>query len=62
LRQLDLELGLAGLGSCGEDVENQLATVEDFGLDNFFKLANLAGREVVVEDYDVGFEALDAGA
>jgi hypothetical protein len=30
LRELDLELGLVGLGAGGEDVEDQLGAVEDF--------------------------------
>ena len=42
LGELDLELGLVGLGAGGEDVEDQLGAVED--LDAFAALACRAPR------------------
>ena len=60
LGQFDLELGLAGLGAGGEDVQDQFAAVDDLGLDDLFEFADLAGRQVVVEDDDVGLVLDDA--
>ncbi len=63
LGQLDLELGFAGLGAGGEDVEDQFGAVEDldplhggaggFFVDDLFQRADLAGGKIVVEDDDV---------
>ena len=68
LRQLDLQLGFVGLGTGGEDVEDQLRAVEDFDplaafgadffVDEFFQPADLPGRKVVIEDDDVGLLSL----
>ena len=60
LGQFDLEPGLAGFCPGGENVQNQLAAVEDFDFDDFFKLADLAGRKVVIEYYHVGLEPFDS--
>ena len=38
----------------GEDVEDQLAAVEDLDLGRLFEVADLGRRQVVVEDDDVG--------
>ena len=59
LGQIDLELGLVGLGPGGEDVQDQLAAVQNLDLDDLFQLADLGGREVVVEDDDIAFKLLD---
>ena len=60
LGQLNLEFGLLGLGPRGEDIEDQLAAVHHLDANGLLQLANLGRRQVVVEDDDVGFEALDA--
>ena len=59
LGQLDLQAGLGGAGARGEDVEDQLAAVEDFDLGRFFQVANLRRRQIVVEDDHVGVRGLD---
>jgi hypothetical protein len=56
----DLELGLVGAGAGGEDVEDQLAAVEDFAVADFFEIAELVGGHVVIEDHDIGFVGFDA--
>lgn len=65
LGELDLELGFVGAGAGGEDVEDEFGAVEDFDargvgfaagflVDDFFESADLGGREVVIEEDDVG--------
>ena len=54
LGQFHLEAGLGGAGAGGEDVEDQLAAVEDLDLGRFFQVADLRRRQVVVEEDDVG--------
>ena len=49
LGDLDLQLGLPGLGPAGEDVQDQLAAVEHPRLDALLEVADLRRREVVVE-------------
>jgi hypothetical protein len=61
LGQFDLELGLPGLGAGGEDVEDQLAAVEDFDDGNFLEFTDLARREVVIENDHISLETPDAG-
>ena len=43
----------------GEDVEDQLAAVEDLDLELLLEVAHLGGRQVVVEDDHVGVGGLD---
>ena len=43
----------------GEDVENELASIEYLDPDGFLEVAGLRGGEVVVEDDDVGVVALN---
>src|SRR5262249_52763122 len=59
LGQFDLEPGLRGAGPGGEDVEDQFAAVEHLDLGGFFQVANLAWRQVVVEDDDIDIGGLD---
>ena len=60
LRQLDLQLRLVGAGAGGEDVEDQLAAVDDLDARAAFsRLRIWAGAEVVVEDDHVGLVGLD---
>ena len=60
LGQLDLQPGLRRAGPGGEDVEDQLAAVEDLDAGRLFQVADLGRGEVVVEDDDVGVGGLDA--
>ena len=53
LRQLDLQLAFARAGALGEDVENQRRAVEDLAVENFFQVAALRRRKVVVENHRV---------
>ncbi len=57
--QLDLEMGLVGLGVSGEDVEDHLGAVDDFDLEDPFQVSRLGRPQVVIEDDDVGFVGLD---
>ena len=50
LCQLDLRLGVGRLGSHGEDVENETGAVENLDFEFGFDVAQLLGREFVVED------------
>ena len=59
LGQFDLQAGLDGAGPAGEDVEDQLAAVEDLDLGRLFQIADLGRRQIVVEDDHVGIVGLD---
>src|SRR5262245_55681913 len=59
LSQLHLQPGFARPRPRGEDVENQLAAVEYLHFGRFFKIADLGGRQVVVENNHVGIGHLD---
>jgi hypothetical protein len=54
LGQLDLQLGFVGAGVAGEDVEDQLAAVDDDPLRFLLQVPPLGRREVVVEDDEFG--------
>ncbi len=53
LRQLDLQLAFARPGALGEDVEDERRAVENLALEDFFEVAALRGRKVVVENHRV---------
>ena len=58
----DLEDGLAGLGTVGEDLEDDFLAVDDGEFGEFFPIALLSGREGLVENDDVaalGFGEFD---
>ena len=62
LRELHLELALAGAGVAGKDVEDELRAVEDAAGQRGLKVAQLRGRQVVVEEHQVGLRGSgDAG-
>ncbi len=54
LRQLHLQLALAGAGVAGKDVQNQLRAVQHPAGQRGLKVAQLGGRQVVVEEHQVG--------
>ena len=54
LREFDLQTGLVRAGTGRKDVENQLAAIEDFDFGCFFETADLRGRQIIVEDDDIG--------
>src|SRR5690606_27746665 len=56
LRQLHLQLAFGALRSLSEDVEDELGTVEDLQRGRLGDVARLGGREVAVEDDQVGAE------
>ena len=58
LCQLDLRLGDGGAGALGEDVEDEGGAVEDTAVHLLLEVAELRGRELVVEDHEVGVEGL----
>ena len=58
LRQFDLQLAFARAGALREDVENQRRAVENFAVENFFEVAALRRRKVVVENHRVHVLAL----
>ena len=58
LRQFDLQLTFPGPRSPGKDVEDQLSAVNDPAGERRSEVAELSGRQVAVEDDDVGFEGL----
>ncbi len=53
LRQFNLQLAFARPGALGEDVEDERRAVNDFALEDFFEVAALRGRKVVVENHRV---------
>ena len=50
LRQLHLGLGSGGLGTHGEDVEDEGGAVEDFHLKLVLDVAYLLGGQLIIED------------
>jgi len=62
LREFDLELALAGAGVAGEDVEDQLGSVEDAAGKRGLEIAQLGGREVVVEENQIGLDGRGQGS
>ena len=54
LSQFDGQSRFVGLRVRRKDVENQLGAIEDLDVERFFQIAGLGGREIVVEDHDVG--------
>jgi hypothetical protein len=60
LREFNLQLPLPRPGTTGEDVEDELGTVDDLTVERAFQVALLGGREVVVEDNQTGMLGLGA--
>ena len=54
LRELHLELALARLRALREDLEDQLGAVHHSPRDHFLDVALLGGRQVVIDDHDLG--------
>ncbi len=54
LRQLDLQLAVSRARALGEDVEDQLRAVDHAQFEPLGDVACLRGREIVVEDHEVG--------
>jgi hypothetical protein len=54
LGQLHLQLPFPRSRPPGEDIEDELRAVDDLAVDRFLDVAELSGRELVVEDDDVG--------
>ena len=52
LGDLDLQAGSVGRRSTREDVQNQLAAVDDLDRHRLLQIANLRGRQIVVKDRD----------
>ena len=55
LRQLHLQLAFARARVAGKDVEDQLRSVEHAAGKRRLKVAQLRGRQIVVEEHQVGF-------
>jgi len=53
LREFDLQLAFARPGALRKDVENQRRAVENLAVEDFFEVAALRGRKVVVENHRV---------
>jgi hypothetical protein len=58
LRQLHLQTPFGCPRAVSEYVENQLGAVDDFNLNGVFEVTLLSGREVVIDDQDVGLVGL----
>ena len=56
LRELDLQLAVAARRVLREDVEDQHRAIEDLELGRLADRARLAGREIGIEDHDLGAE------
>ncbi len=62
LRQLDLHLAFARARAAGEDVENELGAIEDGLMRLAFEISKLGGRQLVVEDDQIGAGLVAGGA
>ncbi len=56
LCEFDLEHALFGPCSAGEDIENQLGSVDNFSAERFFKVSLLHPADLTVDKDHVGFE------
>ena len=54
LRELHLELALVGPGAIGEDVQDEFGTGHHPAFQTLFEVALLGGRQLVVEDHQIG--------
>jgi hypothetical protein len=54
LGELDLELTLARASVAGKDVEDELRAIENAARESGLKVAQLRGREVVIEENEIG--------
>ena len=59
LGELDLELGLGGSGARGEDVKDELGTVNDLDAGELLEGSTLGGSEVAIGNDNVGVEGAD---
>src|SRR5205085_2485952 len=59
LRQLDLELALEAARPSGEDVEDQLAAIEDLDVQLLGQVALLRRAQVLVDEDDTGLRGRD---
>ena len=53
LGEFHLQAAFPGVGARGEDIENQLGSIDDFRVERLFQVALLGGSQVVVEDHDI---------
>lgn len=53
LRQLNLQLALPSPGALGKDVQDQRGAIQDFTIEDFFQVAALRRRKLIVKDYGV---------
>ena len=61
LRELHLELAFARARAPREDVENELRAIDDLPVERLLEVAELRGRQLVVEDHDAGVELVAGG-
>lgn len=61
LSQFDLSLGMGGLGTTGEYVEDEACAVEDLDFEFALEVGDLLGGEVVIEYYHGDVVSLDVG-
>ena len=54
LRQLDLQLAFVAARALGENIENQLAAVDDANFERRFQIALLRRRQILVDDDEIG--------
>ncbi len=54
LRQLDLQLALAGAGMTGKDVQDELRPVDDPARQLRLKVPQLRWCQIVIEEYEIG--------
>ncbi len=54
LRKLNLQLAFARAGVAGEDVQNELGAIDHAAFQPRFEVAHLRGRQVVIEEHQVG--------
>ncbi len=54
LRHFDGQTRFVSFRPAGEDVENQLGSIEDFNIESLLEIADLGRREIVVEQHHVG--------
>lgn len=59
LSVLDLQLAFARACPLGEDIEDELGSIDNAGVELGFDVAELGGAELVVEDDEIGLAGFD---
>lgn len=58
MRQFHLQATLRSSGAAGENIQDELGSVNDARTDGAFEVALLSRRQIVIHDHGIGFQPL----